>query len=96
MARSQPAPEGYEVVKVRGGWVVLITPRDASGRMTRFGYIADVEGDHRLPLVFRRRAQAITTAAFHGLEEENARLRARLAGGVRHGVGSDLRAAGVS
>ena len=78
-ARTVPAPEGYEVVKCGARWIILITPR-VGGKLVNFGFIVDptrADGK-RIPAEFPRRAQAITYAQFHQLEQENAALREQL------------------
>ena len=91
--RPKPAPDGYEVVKVRGGFVVLVTPRDELGQLINFGFLRDsTRQGVNIPLVFRKRTEAIAQAIFHQLATENASLRAQLGGADR----SALRLAGVS
>ena len=91
--RPKPAPEGYEVVKVRGGFIVLVTPRDELGQLINFGFLRDTARQGaNIPLVFRKRTEAISQAIFHQLSTEVAYWRAQSAGVDR----SSQRLAGVS
>ena len=89
-ARTVPAPEGYDVVKVGRRWIILITPR-VGGRLVNFGFIADPDrGDgKRIPAEFARRAQALTYALIYQLETENARLRRSVGYGISDVPGID-------
>ena len=96
-AKPQPAPEGFEVVKVGREWVILITPRDQQGQLTNFGFVSDPRrSDKRVPLTYRRRSLAVTDAYVQQLVAENEALRRQLAGGdyAAASVGG-LAAAGV-
>lgn len=97
-AKPQPAPEGFEVVKVGHEWIILIAPRDAQGNLTNFGFVSDPRRtDLRVPLTYRRRSTAVSDAYLQQLVAENELLRKQLASRAQGGApgGSGARAAGA-
>lgn len=75
MARIEPAPEGYQIIKIDRAWLVLVATYGPQGALTGVNTLKWPDG--RI-LTQRSRKDALTKLQLALLANENAHLRARV------------------